>query len=114
MDETEFGVDDSERWVKYHATRLLSEFAANLHVICQEQTVSFFPPFLRKGFHVDAVELADGGLNLTLHGHGLFFIEMEKIGGNSFYRKHGEAPWVIPPWIARPEVSNPDTDVGEG
>lgn len=92
-------MDDSDTWEGYQARQVLSAFAADLHDNCQLEPVTFFPPFLRKGFHIDAVEMAGQGLNLELHDYGPYFIEMERIGKNTFYRKHGHVVWVIPPWL---------------
>jgi len=92
-------MDHSESWEDYQIRQQLSKFASDLHEACQLEPVTFFPPFLRSGFQINSVQLEAKGLELDLHEHGPYFIEMEKIGRTTFFRKHGHVVWIVPPWL---------------
>lgn len=82
------------------ARRLLSEFAARLHEVCQAEPVTFFATLPGKGIRINAVELAEGGLNLILGEKMLFLLAMEDIGKNTFYREYVDvSQYVVPSWL---------------
>lgn len=92
-------MEDCSDFDTYEARWRLSEFAARLHELCQGEPVTFFAGLPGKGIRINAVELAEGGLNLILEEKGLFFFAMEDIGKNTFHRKHADSMWIVPSWL---------------
>jgi len=84
---------------EYPSRSQLSEFANHLNEECKCQPVRFAPPQKGRLFLIQTVALADGGLNLLLEERGIHFIAMEDIGRNTFYRKHHDPLWIVPPWL---------------
>ena len=81
------------------ARRLLSAFATLLDEECQCQPVRLIPKRKGRLLLIESVQQAEGGLNLMLEERGLHFIAMEDIGRNTFYRKHHDPYFIVPPWL---------------
>jgi hypothetical protein len=92
-------MDDCNDSDDFVARRLLSEFANQLHEECQCQPVRLVTKQKGRLLLIESVQLAEGGLNLMLEERGLHFIAMENIGRNTFYRKHHDPYFIVPPWL---------------
>lgn len=75
-------------------------FVVSLRDAMCTEDISFRPygadgPFLR----VDAVEAGEMGIHLQLHGVGHYYIQVERIERDTFYR-FDESPYaLVPPWM---------------
>jgi hypothetical protein len=98
-DELPSASDQPESWEDHQTRSLLSLFADQLDYLSRYEPVIFFPPFVGKGFQIESVSSDVEGLALQLHDYGSYFLRLEKISGNSFYRKHGHDVWIVPPWL---------------